>query len=475
MRRISFIVASLLALTTAVQPVRADTVEEFPVTGIPMSVAEGLDGNIWMTTFTFNQIARMTPTGNVNYFDVPGSTKPYDIVVAPDGNLWFTEGSGSHIGKITPAGVLTLIPVASTTVGIAVGPDGALWFTESSGNKIGRLPANATASTVPKEFPLPTANSQPWLITAGPDDAMWFAERNNGKIGRIPMTATPASPQIKEYAPGTTSITPIKTTTGPDGAIWFTDDTSSGDKRIGRIAVNATPGSNSQMTFFPVPEGSSPSHITSGSDGALWFTDSSAWVYRMTLSGLVTRYAFSTINTSTAGVSVTKNGDLLVAGSYGNVVARMSVTKTPHAWTSQSEGDFDGDGNQDVLWRSSSGALRIWYMGAAGVAKDWQFSGPNADWRIGGVGDFFGNQHDAILWQNTKDGRIMIYRFGARQVVSSKPTLPKKPTGWQIEQVADINHDTKADIVVRYATGLTEVWLMNGATITSTKALPTLP
>src|SRR5260370_1150459 len=48
--------------------------------------------------------------------------------------------------------------------GITAGPDGALWFTELNGNRIGRI----TPAGQLREFPLPTAMSGLYSITAGP-------------------------------------------------------------------------------------------------------------------------------------------------------------------------------------------------------------------------------------------------------------------------------------------------------------------
>jgi streptogramin lyase len=301
---------------------------------------------------------------------------------------------------------------------------------------------------------------------------MWFAEHSSGKIGRIPVTATPTNPHITEYTSSATTFQPYGVTGGADGAIWFTENVGN---RVGRIPVNATPGANSQISFFPIPGSAvTPFQIKSGPDGALWFVDSSASLYRMSLSGFVTKYPFATPSVATVGLTFTKSGDLWVTEISASIVARISAFKTPHAWTSLGGGDFDGDGNKDILWRNSAGTLIVWYMSAGAVSKAWPVSGPTADWRFAGVGDFYGDKHDSVLWQNMKDGRIMIYRFGARQIILARPMLPRMATGLQIEQVGDINLDAKADILLRDGVGTTSAWLMNGATIVSQKALPGL-
>ena len=60
-------------------------------------------------------------------------------------------------------------------------PDGALWFTEVDGNKIGRI----TTAGVISEYPVPTAGSRPYWITAGPDGAVWFTEQFGNKLGQV--------------------------------------------------------------------------------------------------------------------------------------------------------------------------------------------------------------------------------------------------------------------------------------------------
>jgi hypothetical protein len=60
--------------------------------------------------------------------------------------------------------------------------------------------------------------------------------------------------------------------------------------------------------------------------------------------------------------------------------------------------------------------------------------------------------------------------------ISSSAYLPTlSDTNWKILGVGDFNGDTNADILWHHATtGLTAMWLMNGPTISSSAYLPTL-
>ena len=73
------------------------------------------------------------------------------------------------------AGVVTEFPVptaASQPYQITAGLDGNLWFTEFAGNKIARI----TTAGVITEFEIPIAAGQPMGITWGPDGNVWFTE-----------------------------------------------------------------------------------------------------------------------------------------------------------------------------------------------------------------------------------------------------------------------------------------------------------
>jgi hypothetical protein len=115
---------------------------------LPVRIALGPDGNLWVTMFDASAIDRVTPAGARTRFPLPPGTRPNDITVGPDGALWFTGYGSNTIGRMTTAGVLTNefpIPTpASLPIGITAGADGAIWFTESATDKIGRLVLDAS-------------------------------------------------------------------------------------------------------------------------------------------------------------------------------------------------------------------------------------------------------------------------------------------------------------------------------------------
>jgi hypothetical protein len=69
-------------------------------------------------------------------------------------------------------------------------------------------------------------------------------------------------------------------------------------------------------------------------------------------------------------------------------------------------GDFNGDGRSDILWRSTSGALIDWTMNGSVIASSGELTSngtvmrPDASWHVVEIGDFDGNGNSDILWRN---------------------------------------------------------------------------
>jgi len=280
-------------------------------------IAAGPDGNLWFTE-QVGIIGRITPTGEITEFPLPGtfpSPYPGAIAAGPDGNLWFTEtavvdtGAVGRIGRVTTAGVLTEFPVtaimssgtAVTLSGIAAGPDGNLWFTKTGENKIGRI----TTGGVAMEFAIPTPGSGPSLITAGPDGNLWFTEAT-GQIGRITTSGVVTEFPIPSVLASGFTMGPSGITVGPDGNIWFTEYLNS---TVGRITPSGV------MTEFPLPSWRAPRGIAAGPDGNLWLTEQAVpdLIGRFTLPALPPPSAASFYTLTPCRVIDTRNP----IGAYG--------------------------------------------------------------------------------------------------------------------------------------------------------------
>jgi hypothetical protein len=174
----------------------------------------------------------------------------------------------------------------------------------------------------------------------------------------------------------------------------------------------------------------------------------------------------------------------LLAGSPTTpttLAGSAAIPATPSSdWMIQGTGDFDHDGNADILWRNSNtGQVAIWFMNGTTMLPSSAVvaSTPALNWVIQGVGDFSHDGFaDSILWSNTTTGQVAIWQMTGA-VMSSSTVLASNPgIYWTIQGVGDYNGDGFADILWRNNnTGEVSIWLTNGTPIvsTTTPATPT--
>ena len=139
----------------------------------------------------------------------------------------------------------------------------------------------------------------------------------------------------------------------------------------------------------------------------------------------------------------------------------------PTEWNIVVTGDFNGDGRDDILWRSDSGTLTNW-LGTATGAFD--ANGANfwttiaSAWKIVGVGDFNGDGRDDILWRNN-DGTIT--NWLSNQNGSAAPNganlWAAVPNDWKVIGTGDFNGDGRTDILWRNNDGTVTDWLGTSA------------
>jgi hypothetical protein len=138
-------------------------------------------------------------------------------------------------------------------------------------------------------------------------------------------------------------------------------------------------------------------------------------------------------------------------------------------WHIAGTGDFNQDGNVDILLRNYvTGSNHVWMMqnyqviGRVDLEAD-----TNLNQRVVGTGDFNGDGKSDILWRNAVTGWNSIWYMN-NTTVSSKGTVDiVTDLNWHIMGAADFNNDGKSDIIWRNnANGQNVVWLMNGNTHT---------
>ena len=159
------------------------SITEFPVPTAgadPWAIATGPDGNLWFTERDGNKIGMINPTTHaITEFAVPtANSGPIGITAGPDGNLWFTEGDGNKIGMINPTTHAITEFATSHSRCRALGDHGGprrqpLVHRDLRADQIGMINPTTHAIT---EFAIPTANADPYGITAGPDGNLWFTE-----------------------------------------------------------------------------------------------------------------------------------------------------------------------------------------------------------------------------------------------------------------------------------------------------------
>jgi len=120
------------------------------------------------------------------------------------------------------------------------------------------------------------------------------------------------------------------------------------------------------------------------------------------------------------------NGTAIAGEGYLRTVADPN-------WNVVGTGDFNDDGNADILWRNSATGENYLYpmsgttiLGAEGYLR----TVPEQNWNVQATGDYDGDGKADILWRNSSSGENYVYFMDGTTI---------KPTEGYIRTVAELN------------------------------------
>lgn len=135
----------------------------------------------------------------------------------------------------------------------------------------------------------------------------------------------------------------------------------------------------------------------------------------------------------------------------------------PLDWAVVGTGDFDGDGRDDLLWRNSTGLVTDWLgTTTGGFINNHENTGEEIplEWAVVETGDFNGDGFDDILWRS--DTGVITNWLGTASggfINNHANTGAVVPLDWAVVGTGDFNGDGRDDMLWRSSTGLVIDWL----------------
>jgi hypothetical protein len=162
------------------------------------------------------------------------------------------------------------------------------------------------------------------------------------------------------------------------------------------------------------------------------------------------------------------NGDGVIGTGPGALVT------APLAGSAAGTGDFNGDGQPDMLWLNSDNTLTIQELNGSSIIGTAALPAPPSSWRLVGTGDVNGDGKSDILWQNS-DGAVGIWEMDGTSILSAV-SVGNPGAAWQLQGAADVNGDGKSDLLfLNSLTNQALTWLMNGTQVASIQAPVSAP
>jgi Fibronectin type III domain/FG-GAP-like repeat len=146
-------------------------------------------------------------------------------------------------------------------------------------------------------------------------------------------------------------------------------------------------------------------------------------------------------------------------------------------WRITAVADLDNDGKSDLIWRHrTNGYVSVWFMNGTSM-REGQLLEPgqvaDLDWVIVGAADFDGDGHGDLLWRHATNGWMSIWFMNGYRQLSGRSLTPNgvSDLNWRVAALTDVSADGRADIIWQHTDGRLSAWVMNGTSLVSGDAL----
>ena len=142
------------------------------------------------------------------------------------------------------------------------------------------------------------------------------------------------------------------------------------------------------------------------------------------------------------------------------------------SWKAVGTGDFDDNGDSDILLQNTNGQVAIWEMNGTDLMSSAVVANPGASWKVVGTGDFNDDHHSDILLQNT-NGSVAVWEMGGTNGtdLTSGAVVANPGPSWH----AIGTGGGGSDILFQNTNGQTAIWDMNGTNLVSGGAVSPNP
>jgi len=142
----------------------------------------------------------------------------------------------------------------------------------------------------------------------------------------------------------------------------------------------------------------------------------------------------------------------------GAYVSDHILASVPSGWDIRGTGDFDSDGDADIVWHHEDGMVVTWEMENGTLVTNHNHPDVPNTWRIVGTGDFDGDADADLLWRHI-DGQMVTWEMQDGNYVTNH-NLDSVTNNWQIRGTDDFDGDGDADILWHHVSGQVVTWEM---------------